>query len=171
MGLSVLVLASLCPMVAGCVVLPGLGIDASPDPGSVILTERDDAQGLARAHVITFLEAARREERVTDRVLGDGLGPDGRLILSYRIALAARVDAGTLTPDEADRRTKLAAARLGDPAARDAEERRIRALIPVRAAPFASTFDREETAAVPRNVCMGMTFYGVVGTRCALGDR
>ena len=160
-------------VLSGCAVLPGLGFDVSPDPRVVIRAEREDAEGLARAHVITFLEAARREERASERVLGSRLAPDDRLMLSYRLALAADVDAGQITPDRADRKAADMASRLSSPneARRNAARDDLRSSVPTAAAPFEPTFDAQATAALPRNVCMGMTFYGIVGTRCALGDK
>ncbi len=59
---------------------------------------------LAREHKITWTEAARRNIAEATRISGPRLNDNDRLRFAYKLALAAEVDAGRMTPELADYR-------------------------------------------------------------------
>jgi hypothetical protein len=56
---------------------------------------------LAAAHQITHAEAEKRNMEGMQRIWGSQFTDTDRLIASYRIALAAQIDSGRITPETA----------------------------------------------------------------------
>jgi len=56
---------------------------------------------LARTHKISYTEGAERDSAAAERIYGDQMSDRDRVYFAYRVALAAQVDAGKVTPPEA----------------------------------------------------------------------
>ena len=79
--------------------LPGcMGADQRAAELNVALTE--DA-ALARTHEISYTEGANRDSAAAERIYGGQMSDRDRIYYAYRVALAAEVDAGKVTPQEA----------------------------------------------------------------------
>ena len=79
----------------------------------------------ARAHKITWVEAAQRDAAKAREIGGARLSLDDELNLSMHAALAAEVDAGRMTPEMASFKYQQALAEQRATAqAREAEQRR-----------------------------------------------
>ena len=80
------------------------GPSYSPQEIAAVSSAKQVNDQLARNHKITWAEATRREIAEAVRVGGDRATDGDRLLFSYRLALAAEVDAGRMTPELADYR-------------------------------------------------------------------
>lgn len=89
---------------AAMTLLGGCGPSYLPQELAAVSNARQVNEALARDHKITWAEAARREVAEASRIAGDRLDDPTRLAFSYKIALAAEVDAGRMTPELADYR-------------------------------------------------------------------
>ena len=88
-------------VLAGCV---SSGPVFSPQQVAAVSNAKQINDELARQHKITWTEATRREIAEVERVSGIPETDADRLLFSYRLALAAEVDAGRMTPELADYR-------------------------------------------------------------------
>ena len=90
-------------------VMAGLGLCGcqptySKQEIAAVTNARQVNEQLARDHKITWAEAARREVATALQVGGERVDADEKLLFSLKVALAAEVDAGRLTPEMADYR-------------------------------------------------------------------
>lgn len=90
--------------IAAAMLLSGCGPSYSPQELAAVSNAKQVNEALARDHKITWTEAARRNIAEATRVAGPRLNDHDQLIFSYRLALAAEVDAGRMTPELADYR-------------------------------------------------------------------
>ena len=95
--------------VAGCANGP------TSQEAAAIHSEAVNNEALARAHKITWVEAAKRDEDKITQLAGNKLIQSDHLLLAYKAALAAEVDAGNITPETAkfryeEKRSQIAGA-------------------------------------------------------------
>ncbi|MHB8887145.1 MAG: hypothetical protein ACYC5H_19080 [Methylovirgula sp.] len=85
------------PFLSGCV-----STGPSPEVVAALKTETAQNTALAKAHKITFVEAANRNNAAIERAAGNALTNQDRLLMSYRVALSSEVDAGRMTYEVAN---------------------------------------------------------------------
>ena len=101
---------------AASLAFAGCGPQYTPEEAAVLTTGKAVNDSLAREHKITWTEATRRNIAEVTRVGGSRITDTDRLDFSYRLALAAEVDAGRMTPELAQFRydERLAADRAAE---------------------------------------------------------
>lgn len=107
MRFSMVALLSL--LLSGCV-LGGM----TPDQLAAMRVVSDQNTALAKAHKITFVEAATRTNASIAATMGGTVPEQQALLNSYRLALASQVDAGQMTPEVAEYQQQQRVANLNE---------------------------------------------------------
>lgn len=94
--MKALLILALVLSLAGCV-----SDGMTPDQLAAVDAIQEQNVALAKAHKITFVEAAARTNAQITTAMGGQLAEQQRLLNAYRLALASEVDAGHITPEVA----------------------------------------------------------------------